>query len=90
MNSLPEIEAAIMQLSEGEMWDLSNWLQEYLNEAWEKQIEADAKSGKLDQLIQRAKADIEANRVKLLMKSLTTSDFHPLVDVATLSAITNK
>ena len=66
MNSLPEIEAAIMQLSEGEMWDLSNWLQEYLNHAWDKQIEADAKSGRLDQLIQRAKVDIEANRVKPL------------------------
>jgi hypothetical protein len=66
MNSLPEIEAAIMQLSEGEMRDLSNWLQEYLNDAWDKQIETDAKSGRLDQLIQRAKADIEANQVKPL------------------------
>ncbi|MGJ5627887.1 hypothetical protein [Nostoc sp. CALU 1950] len=66
MNSLPEIEAAILQLSEDEMRDLSNWLQEYLNDAWDKQIEADAKSGRLDQLIQRAKVDIEANRVKPL------------------------
>jgi hypothetical protein len=66
MNSLPEIEAAITQLSEGEMRDLSNWLQGYLNDAWDKQIEVDAKSGKLDQLIQRAKADIEANQVKPL------------------------
>ncbi|WP_392535481.1 hypothetical protein [Nostoc sp. C117] len=66
MNSLPEIEAAIMQLSEGEIRDLSNWLQEYLNDAWDKQIEADVKSGRLDRLIQRAKSDIEANRVKPL------------------------
>ncbi|QMS91423.1 hypothetical protein HUN01_28925 [Nostoc edaphicum CCNP1411] len=66
MNSLPEIEAAILQLSEDEMRDLSNWLQEYLNDAWDKQIEADAKSGRLDQLIQRAKADIQANQVKPL------------------------
>ncbi|MCW5313491.1 hypothetical protein GTQ43_06605 [Nostoc sp. KVJ3] len=66
MNSLPEIEAAIMQLSEGEIRNLSNWLQEYLNDAWDKQIEADAKSGRLDRLIQRAKADIEANQVQPL------------------------
>ncbi|BAZ50710.1 hypothetical protein NIES4103_33270 [Nostoc sp. NIES-4103] len=66
MNSLSEIEAAIMQLSEGEIRELSNWLQEYLNDSWDKQIETDAKSGKLDQLIQRAKADIDANRVKPL------------------------
>ncbi|MCC5598983.1 hypothetical protein [Nostoc favosum] len=66
MNSLPEIEAAIMQLSEDEIRDLSNWLQEYLNDAWDTQIETDAKSGRLDQLIQRAKSDIDANRVKPL------------------------
>lgn len=66
MNSLPEIEAAIMQLSEGEIQHLSNWLQQYLNDAWDRQIEADAKSGRLDQLIQRAKLDIDANRVKPL------------------------
>ncbi|MBC1274905.1 hypothetical protein GNF10_02645 [Nostoc sp. UCD121] len=52
------------------MRDLSNWLQEYLNDAWDKQIETDAKSGKLDQLIQRAKTDIEANQVKPLDKIL--------------------
>lgn len=73
MNSLPEIEAAIMQLSEGEIRDLSNWLQEYLNDAWDKQIEADAKSGRLDQLIQRAKADIEANQVKPLDEILNNT-----------------
>ncbi|MBX9252683.1 hypothetical protein H1Q63_01520 [Desmonostoc muscorum CCALA 125] len=66
MNSLAEIEAAIMQLSEGEVRDLSNWLQEYINDSWDKQIEADAKFGRLDRLIQRAKADIEANQVKPL------------------------
>ncbi|MHC5934593.1 hypothetical protein [Nostoc sp.] len=48
------------------MRDLSNWLQEYLNDAWDRQIEADVKYGRLDQLIQRAKSDIDANRVKLL------------------------
>ncbi|MFN6537878.1 MAG: hypothetical protein RM021_016105 [Nostoc sp. EkiNYC01] len=66
MNSLAEIEAAIMQLSEGEIRNLSNWLQEYINDSWDKQMEADAKSGRLDRLIERAKADIEANRVKPL------------------------
>ena len=70
MNSLLEIEAAIIQLSEGEIQDLSNWLQEYLNVAWDKQIEVNAKSGRLDYLMQRAKADIEANRVKVLDDAL--------------------
>lgn len=66
MNSLPEIEAAIMQLSEAELRDLSDWLQAYLDDAWDRQIEADAKTGRLDKLLQRADADIAANRVKPL------------------------
>lgn len=66
MNSLPEIEAAIRHLSEIEVRQLSNWLQEYLEEAWDKQIEADAKSGRLDKLIQQANQDIDANGVKSL------------------------
>jgi hypothetical protein len=66
MNSLPEIEAAIRHLSEVEARQLSNWLQEYLEEAWDKQIEADAKSGRLGKLIQQANQDIDANRVKSL------------------------
>lgn len=66
MKSLTEIEAAITQLSEVEMRQLANWLQIYLEDTWDKQIEADAKSGRLDKLIQLAEADITANRVKPL------------------------
>lgn len=66
MNSLPEIEAAIMQLSKDELHTLSDWLQAYLDDAWDRQIEADAKTGRLDKLLQRADADIAANLVKPL------------------------
>ncbi|QYX31406.1 hypothetical protein [Sphaerospermopsis torques-reginae] len=70
MKSLTEIEAAITQLSEVEMRQLADWLQRYLEDAWDKQIEADAKSGRLDKLIQLAEADIAANRVKSLNEIL--------------------
>ncbi|MBW4614279.1 MAG: hypothetical protein KME21_13605 [Desmonostoc vinosum HA7617-LM4] len=66
MTSLSEIEAAIVQLSELEARQLADWLQGYLNDAWDKRIAADAKSGHLDKLIQLAEADIDANRVKAL------------------------
>lgn len=66
MNLIQKIEAAIMQLSEDEMYQLSNWLQEYLDNVWDRQIEADAKSGRLDQLIELANTDIAAKRVKPL------------------------
>jgi hypothetical protein len=70
MKSLTEIEAAITQLSEVEMRQLADWLQTYLDDAGDKQIEADAKSSRLDKLIQIAEADIAANRVKPLNELL--------------------
>lgn len=64
MTTLPEIEAAIKQLPEGDVRQLSVWLQEYLDETWDRQLEADLVSGKLDKIIAKAEADIAANRVR--------------------------
>ncbi|MFM2313599.1 MAG: hypothetical protein RLZZ04_2875 [Cyanobacteriota bacterium] len=66
MNTLPEIEKAIKRLPESDIRQLSGWLQSYMDEMWDCQIEADLVSGKLDHLIARAEADISANRVKHL------------------------
>ncbi|NJO66072.1 MAG: hypothetical protein HC832_00095 [Leptolyngbyaceae cyanobacterium RM1_405_57] len=66
MTTLLEIEAAIKQLPEGDVRQLSAWLQKYLDEMWDRQIEVDLVSGKLDKLIAKAEADIAANRVRSL------------------------
>ena len=66
MTTLPEIEAAIKRLPEDDVRQLSSWLQEYLDERWDRQIETDLVLGKLDKLIAKAEADIAANRVKNL------------------------
>ena len=66
MSSLTEIESAIQLLPQCEVRRLSDWLQDYLENQWDQQIESDAASGKLDGLILRAEADIEASRVKRL------------------------
>lgn len=66
MHTRSEIEAAITQLSKVEARELLDWLQNYLDNAWDRQIETDAKSGRLDALIQRAELDIAANRIKPL------------------------
>jgi hypothetical protein len=55
MSTRLEVQSAIEQLPKGEIRDLSKWLQEYLDEEWDLQIEADFGAGKLDRLI--AKAD---------------------------------
>ncbi len=66
MTTLPEIEAAIKKLPEGDVRQLSVWLQQYLDEMWDRQIEADLASAKLDKLIAKAEEDIAANRVRSL------------------------
>jgi hypothetical protein len=64
MTNRLEVESAIKQLPEGEIRALANWLQDYLDEMWDRQIEADLASGKLDHLIARAEADIATNNVR--------------------------
>ena len=64
MTTRLEVESAIKQLPEGEVRDLAKWLQEYLDERWDRQLEADLASGKLDRLIAQAEEDIATNNVK--------------------------
>lgn len=59
-----EVQAAIEQLPEVEIRQLAQWLQEYLDDQWDKQIEADLASGKLNRLIAKAETDIAANNVR--------------------------
>jgi hypothetical protein len=59
-----EFESAIKQLPESEVRDIANWLQDYLDEMWDRQMAADVASGKFDRLIATAEADIAANNVR--------------------------
>ncbi|MBE9009641.1 hypothetical protein IQ250_05430 [Pseudanabaenaceae cyanobacterium LEGE 13415] len=70
MNTRLEVESAIKQLPESEVRDLARWLQEYLDERWDQQIEADLASGKLDRLIAKAESDIAAKNVRDLNEVL--------------------
>ncbi len=49
-----EIEQAIIQLSPKELSRFRAWFEEYYAQVWDKQIEADAKAGRLDRLIAEA------------------------------------
>ncbi|HEY9858849.1 MAG TPA: hypothetical protein V6D16_05035 [Candidatus Obscuribacterales bacterium] len=64
MNNLPEIEMAIKQLPENDIRQLAIWLQDYLDEMWDQQIEADFTLGKLDRLIAQAESEIAANQLR--------------------------
>ncbi len=64
MTTRLEVESAIKQLPESEVRNLAKWLQDYLDDAWDKQIESDVASGKLDRLISQAETDITTNNVR--------------------------
>lgn len=66
MTKLQMIEREIEALSPEELKSLGAWFDELRAQAWDDQMERDAKSGKLDKLFARAKSDIAAGRVKPL------------------------
>jgi hypothetical protein len=46
-----EIQTAITQLSAKDLAMLMNWLEDYQEQLWDKQIEDDLESGRLDALL---------------------------------------
>ena len=57
MTKLEKIEKEIIVLSRSELAALREWFREYDAEEWDRQIEADSDSGKLDQLAEKALAN---------------------------------
>jgi hypothetical protein len=60
--SLTELETAVAQLPPSDLATFSRWFQEYLADAWDRQIEADLLAGKLDKAGEQADADFDAGR----------------------------
>lgn len=64
--TVAEIEKAIQQLSAEDFSSLMFRLSEYRNEKWDREIEEDYRSGRLNRLIDSALADIESGDVRVL------------------------
>ncbi len=62
MSTIQEIEAAVRQLSAEERAAFRVWFAEFDAEEWDRQLESDVATGKLDWLIAEARADREAGR----------------------------
>ena len=52
--NITEIKTAVTQLSQEELTEFVEWLDEFQETLWDKQIEEDLKAGKLDHLIAQA------------------------------------
>lgn len=66
MRKVEEIEQQIQKLSREEFAELRDWFLEQDWKAWDAQIEADAKSGKLNKLVSEAKAEYTSGRARKL------------------------
>ncbi|WP_420455990.1 hypothetical protein [Rubrivirga sp.] len=61
--SVQEIESAIVKLPPEQLAALGEWFDEYRADEWDRQIEANAKAGRL---VAEAQADIAAGRTRPL------------------------
>ena len=64
--SITEIESAISKLPPSEIAKLAEWFYEFQAQVWDKQIEQDVQSGRLDSLIEQAEREFESGQCKPL------------------------
>ena len=64
--SIAEIENEIKKRPPAEVSDLMAWLRRYHAELWDRQIEEDLASGRLDSLLSEVDVEIEAGLAKPL------------------------
>lgn len=64
--TIHEIEQAITELPLNELARFRQWFEEFDAQIWDEQFEHDIKSGKLDQLANKAVKDFRAGRSKEL------------------------
>ena len=60
--SITDLEVAVTRLSEDELLAFSRWLEEYIADEWDRQIEENIRAGRFDAAGKRARADYDAGR----------------------------
>src|SRR5438552_3791210 len=66
MSTVAEIKKALQTIPLDDARKVADWLQHYLDEKWDTQIDADIEAGRLDKLADKAIEDYRAGRVKQL------------------------
>ncbi len=62
MTTVQEIVKAVKHLPEQELHSFRSWFEEFDAQAWDKQLEQDVRSGKLDVLADQAVKDLKASK----------------------------
>ncbi len=66
MLTIQELEQAVSSLPREELAHFREWFDEFDAKAWDKQLEADAKAGKLNKIADAAIRDYQAGKAKKL------------------------
>lgn len=64
MTKLEQIEKSVADLSPEELKAFAAWFEALQADMWDRQIEADAKAGRLDKLVAEARAEIAAGKLR--------------------------
>ncbi len=64
MSTVAEIKAAISGLSLEERAEVARCLHEWEDDGWDRQMQRDLAAGKLDRLLAKVDADIEAGKLR--------------------------
>lgn len=73
MSTATEISDAIRRLPADERWSLLHEFAEELWSDWDSRIESDLSSGRLDDFINQARADINASQIRTLDEVIRNS-----------------
>ena len=66
MCTLEYLEQQVLQLSSEDLEKFRAWFLELDHQLWDKEIEADFRTGKLDCLINEARAELKAGKTRTL------------------------
>jgi hypothetical protein len=66
MSKLDQIEKSVASLSDDELKSFADWFDNLRWQRWDRQLEKDVRAGKLDSLIENARAEIGAGKIKPL------------------------
>ena len=66
ISKIEELKREIQKLDRTELASLREWFQEYDSDEWDRQIEEDARTGKLDKLADEALAEYRDGKTKVL------------------------
>lgn len=66
MTKVEKLEREVKGLRRDELAAFRKWFREYDAEEWDRQIEEDARSGKLDKVAEKALREYKAGRAKAL------------------------